>query len=90
MPTVHFTSALNRFNPKLNTVEVEARSVKDVMAEVEKLFPGLRDYIVDESGSLRKHVNIFHNHVLITDPKTLSDKVGPGDNIHIIQALSGG
>lgn len=34
-------------------------------------YPGLADYIVDERGTLRKHVNIFIDGTMITDRHTL-------------------
>lgn len=90
MPTVHFTPALKRFRPDLATIEVEAATIATVIAAVEKHYPGLRDYIVEENGALRRHVNIFINDTFVRDRKRLSDPVKPDDHVHIIQALSGG
>jgi len=39
---------------------------------------------------LRRHVNIFVGEEPIMDRDTLSDAVSPGDNVFILQALSGG
>ena len=90
MPTVHFTPALKRFRPDLSTISVEADTVAEIVTAVERHYPGLRDYIVEENGALRRHVNIFINDTFIRDRKRLGDRVQPGDHVHIIQALSGG
>ncbi len=91
MPTVKFTKALKRFFPTLeDTLEVKGNKVKDIIGEIDALYPGLAGYIVDEQGQLRKHVNIFINSQWIEDELTLSDAVGKNDEIFIIQALSGG
>jgi len=33
--------------------------VRDALGELWRLYPGLRDRIVDEQGEVRQHVNIF-------------------------------
>ncbi len=90
MPKVKFTSALKRFFPDLEPVDVSALKVTDVIKKVNDLHPGLADYLIEEDGSLRKHVNIFIGDDLITDRQTLSDAVAPQDEVVIFQALSGG
>ena len=90
MPQVSFTSALKRFFPDLNEVEVEAGTVLELLEQLEKRHPGLRDYLVDERGRLRKHVNIYIGEDLVEDREGLSDPVGASDQVLIFQALSGG
>jgi molybdopterin converting factor small subunit len=90
MPRIHFTYALKRFYPDLKELEIQAGSVADVLWEVEKQYPGIRDYIVEENGALRKHVNIFLAGRRIKDTEALTDPVRENDEIHIMQALSGG
>jgi len=58
--------------------------------EVEKKFPGMADYILENDGALRKHVNIFIGENMIKDRTELSDTVKNTDTIFIMQALSGG
>lgn len=90
MPSVVFTRNLQRHFPGLSELEVEGTTIAEIVAALERHHAGLADYIVDEQGGLRKHVNIFIDDVLITDRSHLSDTVGPGNRIHVIQALSGG
>ena len=90
MPTVRFTSHLQRFFPSLSEIEVEGESVAEVVAALEQRFPGLRAYIVDDQGALRQHVNIFVRKELIEDRMALSDAVEAEDEVYILQALSGG
>jgi len=87
---VHFTPALKRFVPDLCSIEVQGSTVADVIQHVESAYPGLADYLIEESGALRKNVNIFINDTFISDRKTLSDAVRESDEVYIIQALSGG
>ncbi|MBI4006784.1 MAG: MoaD/ThiS family protein [Gammaproteobacteria bacterium] len=90
MMKVHFTPALKRFVPDLKSIEIQGATIADVITNIEDVYPGLTDYLVEENGSLRKHVNIFVNDTFIRDRKTLSDTVHPRDEVFIIQALSGG
>lgn len=90
MPQVKFTSALQRFFPSLQNMETEGQTVLEVVESINQQFPGLKNYLLDEDGSLRKHVNIFLKEELIRDRNQLSDPVKPSDEVLIFQALSGG
>ena len=90
MPTVNFTSNLKRFYPDLKPLPVKAKTVAEALNEVESEHEGLRDYIVDENGVLRKHVNIFIGNNMIKDRERLGDELTDGDEMYIMQALSGG
>ena len=90
MPQVKFTPNLKRFFPDLQEIEVEADTVADVVQAVELRWQGLADYIVDEHGAMRKHVNIFIGEEMIRDRQQLSDAVDTDTKIYIMQALSGG
>ncbi|MCB0549159.1 MAG: MoaD/ThiS family protein [Phaeodactylibacter sp.] len=90
MPTVRFTTALRRFFPSLKEQEVAGGTVAEVLEEVESLYPGIKDYVLDEQGRLRQHVNIFLSGELIEDKETLQDRVRDKDEVYVFQALSGG
>lgn len=90
MPTIKFTANLKRFYPDLGVQEMEASSLEHILLELNCRFPGIKDYVVDEQGSLRKHVNIFIGNELIKDRVKLSDSIKESDEVYIMQALSGG
>lgn len=90
MPTVKFTYALSRFFNGLKDTPAKGSTLKDVLKEIESNYPGIRSYILDEQGSLRRHVNIFIDGGLISDRVSLSDRFTEKSEIYIIQALSGG
>ena len=89
MARVSFTANLER-HLSCPTTDVDGRTVRKVMDAVFTENPRLRSYLVDEHGRLRRHVNIFIAGEMIADRESLSDKVGPDDEIHVFQALSGG
>ncbi len=86
------TSHLYRFFPVLDNKEitVSSGSVADVLQELDKMAPGFSDYIIDERGALRPHVNVSINNTMIIDRKMLSDQVAEEGTVYIFQALSGG
>ncbi len=91
MAKVKFTNLLRRFYPNLKDhVEVQGQSVVAVVEALNQQHPGLKDYLVDERGKLRQHVNIFIGEELIKDKETLQDEVKDTDEIFILQAISGG
>ena len=90
MAKIRFTSALKRFFPTLTESEIEGDTVRDVLNNIEKIYPGISNYLMQDDGTLRKHVNIFVQGNLIENRQTLSDKVKHSDELMIIQALSGG
>ncbi len=91
MPKVSFTKALKRFYPTLeNKIYIKGDNISEILDGIEEKHPGIKDYIVEENGQLRKHVNIFCGEDPIDDRITLSDMVGEEDEVFIIQALSGG
>jgi sulfur-carrier protein len=90
MPNVRFTTALKRFFPDLKPEMVEATTVADLLTRLEERYPGLKDYLVDERGSLRQHVNVYVGDQLIEDREALSDPLEANDEVLVFQALSGG
>ena len=90
MPRVNFTYALKRFYPDLESFEISASTVYEVVQGLDQKYPGLKDYLIDEQGRLRQHVNIFIGDKLIRDKQGLSDTISDNDEVFIMQALSGG
>ena len=90
MPHIKFTAALKRFFPTLEDGRIEGHTIKEILTNLEKKYPGIDDFLRDEQGQVRQHVNIFVKGELIEDEVTLMDVVGEGDEVLIFQALSGG
>ena len=90
MIKVKFTSALKQFFPDLSEQELESTSIKEIITSIESIYPGMQDYLLEEDGSLRKHVNIFIRDEMMVDRHKLSDTLTDGDEVLIFQALSGG
>lgn len=92
MAKVEITKHLFTFFPQLEGRElaVDASSVAEVIAELEKIAPGFAFYVCDERGRLRPHVNVFIGDERVADRQRLSDRVDASSRVLIMQALSGG
>ena len=89
MTTLSFTPNLRRHVETPDTF-VEGATVRLVLDRYFAANPVVRGYVLDDQGALRKHVAIFLNHELIRVRVGLTDPVQEGDNIFVVQALSGG
>ncbi|MGH7034130.1 MAG: MoaD/ThiS family protein [Stellaceae bacterium] len=89
MPTIAFTSALQRFLP-VPSAEVDAATVGEALGRVFASNPALRGYVLDDQGALRRHVAVYVNGEPVRDRVRLADRLGPGDQIYVLQALTGG
>lgn len=90
MAIVKFTYALKRFYPDLGDLEIQADNVAEVLDKIDKKYAGIKSYLIDERGELRKHVNIFKDGSLIEDREKLTDSLENNSEVYIMQALSGG
>ncbi len=89
MTTLSFTPNLYR-HVESPRARVEGATVRDVMEMYFRANPSVRSYVLDDQGSVRKHVVIFVNQEPIHDRTELSDPIGEGDEVFVVQALSGG
>jgi molybdopterin converting factor small subunit len=65
---------------------IEAPTVGDLVRELERGHPELSGWILDECGSLRRHINVYVNG----EPADEASALGPDDRIELLPAISGG
>ena len=65
-------------------------SVCAVLDELERRHPLLYRGICDDTGAVRRHVNVFVNKEHMRDRDGLDTALVPGDEIIILPAVSGG
>ena len=69
---------------------LEARSVRAALDELERLYPALYPNVCDETGAVRRHLNIFVNTDNIRDLDGIDSALVPGDVVTVLPAVSGG
>jgi sulfur-carrier protein len=73
-----------------STVSVEGTNVGEVMSSLVATFPGLQGNLLDDSGQVRKFVNIYINDEDIRFLDKLDTAVNEGDEVAILPAVAGG
>jgi sulfur-carrier protein len=68
-------------------VEASGATLGALLADLERRYPGIRFRMVDEQERIRPHMRVFINGQAIFN---LAQPVLPGDDVGIVQALSGG
>lgn len=89
MPAVEFAPALTR-HVACPPQRVEATTLRAALEAALLAAPGLRSYVLDEQGAVRKHVAVFVNARMIRDRASLDIPVQNEDKVMVIQALTGG
>ena len=89
MPKVRIRVAalLHSYTGGNRITEVEASTVGEAVAALDRCFPGLEFRIIDEQRQIRPHMNIFVGEEKVRD---LATPVTAGEEIYIVGALSGG
>ena len=68
-------------------VEASGSTMGELLADLERQFPGIRFRVIDEQDRMRAHMRFFINGEQVFDHNC---KLKPTDDIQIVQALSGG
>lgn len=71
-------------------LSLPAADVRTVLAELERRHPPLYINICDETGAVRRHINVFVNSSSIRDQEGLDTALAAGDVVTILTAVSGG
>ena len=87
--SVQFTRNLAR-HVSCPAAKYVGTTVAEVLGAYFADHPAVRHYVLDDQGGVRQHVTVFVGGSTITDRIRLTDAVGAGDEIYVMQALSGG
>jgi molybdopterin synthase sulfur carrier subunit len=91
MPTsIRIPAPLRKLTNEQELVEAAGANIGEILADLDKNFPGLKERICDESGNVRRFVNIFVNDEDIRFLDEKATAVKDGDEISIVPAIAGG
>jgi sulfur-carrier protein len=88
--TIHVPAMLRANCGGAADLPVSAANVRDALEELERGHPELHRNICDETGAVRRHVNLFVNSSHMRDREGLDTPLAPGDVLTILPAVSGG
>jgi molybdopterin synthase sulfur carrier subunit len=87
--TVRIPTPLRTLTGGLDEVAAEGGTVRAVIDDLERNYPGLKDRLCDEKG-VRRFVNIYANDEDIRFLENLDTELGSGDSVQIVPAIAGG
>jgi len=88
--TVHVPGPLRGCCAGAAELALSATSVRAVLEEIERRHPALHRSICDETGTVRRHINLFVNTHHMRDRNGLDTPLATGDEVTILPAVSGG
>lgn len=87
---VMIPTPLRQYTEKLDTVELEARTVAEALSGLTVKYDGLRKHLYNDEGKLRSFVNIYLNDEDIRYLQKDKTPVSPNDVISIVPSIAGG
>jgi molybdopterin converting factor small subunit len=88
--TIHVPSALRTCCNGASALPTSASSVRAALEQIAQSHPSLYRSVCDETGAVRRHVNLFVNSADVRDREGLDTALAPGDILTILPAVSGG
>lgn len=81
---------LQQYSQGRSELPLEGDTVQALLAALASDYPALYCCICDETGAVRRHINLFVNNTLARSRQALDTRLQPGDVVSVFQAVSGG
>lgn len=88
--TVRIPAPLQKLTQNQPEVKASGESIKDLIENLEKKFPGIKERICDEAGKVRKFINVYVNEEDVRFLQMDETQLKDGDEVSIIPAIAGG
>jgi len=72
---------------RVKEVEATGASLSELLRDLDRQYPGIRFRVIDEQDKMRPHMRFFVNGEQVLD---MTHPLRPGDEVQLVQALSGG
>ena len=87
---VRIPTPLRKLTNNEEIIEVNAGTIAAAIAELQSRYPGIRERLLDESGAVRRFVNVYVNEEDIRFLQNQQTPIKDGDEVSIIPAIAGG
>ena len=87
---VRIPTPLRKLTNDEELIEVEAATIGEAITELQTRFPGIKERLLDDTGAVRRFVNVYVNEEDIRFLQNQDTKIKSGDEISIIPAIAGG
>ncbi|MGH7851251.1 MAG: MoaD/ThiS family protein [Thermodesulfobacteriota bacterium] len=90
MPSVRIPTPLRKLTSDKDEVNISAATIAQLIDEMESRYPGIKSRLCDESGNVRRFINLYVNNEDIRFLKGKETALNEGDIVSIIPAIAGG
>ena len=90
MPTIRIPTPLRKLTQGKDEVSATGVTVGEIVTDLEKQFPGIKERVCDDSGAVRRFVNIFVGDEDVRFLQGLDTPVKEKDEVSIVPAIAGG
>jgi sulfur-carrier protein len=90
MAKVRIPTPLRKLTNNEELVEVNANNVGEAITQLQTRYPGIKERLVDETGAIRRFVNVYVNEEDIRFLQNQETPLKGTDEISIIPAIAGG
>ncbi len=87
---VRIPTPLQKLTGGLGEVDGDGNTVKDMFESLETKYPGIKERIYDEEGTMRRFINVYVNEEDIRFLNGEGTELKDGDDISVIPAIAGG
>ena len=87
---VHIPGPLRPSCGGASTLNLETATLRTLLEELERQYPELHRSVCDDTGAVRRHINLFVNSDHMRELNGLDTALAPGDEVTIMPAVSGG
>ena len=88
--SIRIPTPLRKLTQDQELVDGQGDTIREILDNLEKNYPGLKERVCDEQGSVRRFVNIFVNDEDIRFLQDTATVVKSGDEVSIVPAIAGG
>lgn len=87
---VRIPTPLQKLTGQKGEVQIQAATIQDLIEQLEKNYPGIKERLCDEKGKVRRFVNIYLNEEDIRFLRQEETPLKEGDDVSIVPAIAGG
>ncbi len=88
--SVRIPAPLQKLTGGESEIKADGDTLKALLEDLDRAYPGIRDRICDESGKVRRFINVYVNEEDVRFLQLEETPLKDGDEVSIVPAIAGG